>query len=124
MEDLYCKIFINSSMSIEELSQEIGNFCEIMPDKFLSIENDYFTIDILRNKEFSEEKTKEFPDGFLYFPYFLDIEGTENTEREEYIKLIGDLILYLWDKKCQLVASSDFEEDLPNKGGYNQPINY
>jgi len=33
-------------------------------------------------------------------------------------------MLYLWDKKCQIVVSSDCEEDLPNKGGYNQPINY
>lgn len=124
MEDLYCKIFINSSMSIEELTQEIGNFFDIVPDKFLSIENDYLTVDILKNKEFDREKAQDFPDGFLYFPYFLDIDSTENTERKEYIEVVGDLTLYLWDKKCQLVVSSDFEEDLPNKGGYNQPINY
>ncbi|EAD7212370.1 1,4-dihydroxy-6-naphthoate synthase [Listeria monocytogenes] len=124
MEDLYCKIFINSSMSIGELSQEIGNFFEIVPGKFLSIESDYFTVDILKNKEFDEEKAKDFPDGFLYFPYFLDVDSTENTKRKEYIKLVGDLTLYLWDKKCQLVVSSDFEEILPNNGGYNHPINY
>ncbi|ECJ9747329.1 hypothetical protein FQR52_12370 [Listeria monocytogenes] len=124
MEDLYCKMFINSLMSREELSKEIGDFSEIIPNKFLSVENDYFTIDIQKNKEFDERKAKDFPDGFLYFPYFLDIDSTESTKREEYIKTVANLMLYLWDRKCQLVVSSDFEEDLPHKGGYNQRINY
>ncbi|MBC1743333.1 hypothetical protein HCA06_09655 [Listeria welshimeri] len=124
MEDLYCKMFINSLMSREELSKEIGNFLEIIPNKFLSVENDYFTVDVQKNKEFDEGKAKDFPDGFLYFPYFLDIDSTESTKREEYIKTVANLMLYLWDRKCQLVVSSDFEEDLPHKGGYNQRINY
>ncbi|MGK0552605.1 hypothetical protein ACSFB8_11065 [Enterococcus faecalis] len=124
MDDLYCKMFINSSMSIEELTKKISEFLELKNDRFLSIESEFFTIDISKNKEFDEEKSKEFPDGFLYFPYFLDIDSTKNTEKKRYIKMVGDLMLYLWDKKCQIVVSSDFEEDLPNKGGYNQPINY
>lgn len=124
MEDLYCKIFINSSMSIETLGNEISGFFGLSLDQFLSIENEFFSVDILKNKEFNENKSKDFPDGFLYFPYFLDIDSKENKEKEKYIKMIGDLINYLWDKKCQLVVSSDFEEKLPNKGGYNQLINY
>ena len=111
-------------MSINELAKEISRFFELSLDKFLSIESQFFTIDILKNKEFDAEKSKDFPDGFLCFPYFLDIDCTENTEKQKYIKMIGNLILYLWGKKCQLVVSSDFEEELPNKGGYNQTINY
>lgn len=124
MEDLYCKIFINSPMLIEELTKKISDFLELKLDKFLSIESEFFTVDILKNKEFDEEKSKDFPDGFLFFPYFLNIDSTENTEREKYIQMIGDLTIYLWGEKCQLVVSSDFEDDLPNKGGYNQLINY
>lgn len=120
MEDLYCKLFINSSMSIGELAKDISEFFDLSLDKFLSIESEYFTVDILKNKEFDEEKSKDIPNGFLYFPYFLDIDSTEKTEKEKYIKMIGDLMLHLWDNKCQLVASSDFEELLPNKGGYVQ----
>lgn len=122
MKDLYCKVFINSSMSIEELAKKISEFLELNLDNFLSIENGFFSIDILKNEEFDKEKAKEFPDGFLYFPYFLDIDSTESRETKKYIKMVGDLMLYLWNEKCQLVVSSDFEEELPHKGGYNQPI--
>lgn len=124
MEDFYCKIFVDSPIVIEELADEVSLMIHVEHDKFLSMEGEYFTIDIMKNKEFNKEKATEFPDGFLYFPYFIDCDVTNDKKINEYKKMIGALLLKLWDSKYRAVASCEFEHELPNNGGYNQTINY
>lgn len=42
----------------------------------------------------------------------------------EYKGIISKIMLYLWGTGAKLVASSDFESELPNLGGYGKRINY
>lgn len=124
MEDLYCKVFINTIQSIKELTEKISVCLHLEHDKFFSIEGDYFSVDVIKNKEFDEEKSKEFPDGFLYFPYFLDIDTSDCNKSSDYKKEIRKLLVFLWKEGYQVVASCDFENELSCKGGYNQGIKY
>ena len=123
MKNFYCKIFINSLITMEQLSNQIS---ELLNFKLVrnSIESDFFSIDFFKNKEFDEEKAKEFPDGFLYFPYFLDVDIVDESREAEYKEIIKKIMFYLWSEECQLVVSSDFEDELPHKGGYKSLINY
>jgi len=119
----YCKIFLNAQVTIEALSQKISSFLNLDFDKFLSAKNDIFSIDIQNNKESDEIKSQEFPDGFLFFPYSLDIDIIDENLALQYKTLIQQLLKYLWSQHYQVVASCDFEEELLYKGGYNQLIN-
>ena len=76
-----------------------------------TIESDFF-----KNKEFDEEKAKEFPNGFLYFPYLLDVDTIDESREAEYKEMIKKIMFYLWLEECQLVVSSDFENELPHNG--------
>ncbi|WP_392563593.1 hypothetical protein RHO13_09680 [Orbus wheelerorum] len=119
----YCKILIKAPIKINELSKKISSFLNLDFDKFLSSKNDILSIDIQKNKEFDEIESQEFPDGFLFYPYFLDIDIIDENRITQYKVVIKRLLEYLWEENYQAVASCDFEEDLPHKGGYNQMIN-
>ena len=124
MENYFCKVFINTLMSKDELAYTIGEFLQVSFNEILFAKNNCISLDIRKNKEVDKEQLKLFPDGFLFFPYFLEIDIVDETNAIRYKKLVGELLLFLWSKKCQIVTASDFEEELPHKGGYNQQINY
>ncbi|GGI17865.1 1,4-dihydroxy-6-naphthoate synthase [Gottfriedia solisilvae] len=123
MEDLYCKIFINTNLSIDILTENISNFLSLEYDKYFSIKGDLFTIDVRKNKEFEEENSKTLIDGFLYYRYFLDMDLSDYYRKEEYKLIVGKLMEFLWGEGYLVVASCDFENELPNRGGYNKNIN-
>lgn len=129
MNELHCKLFVDTWLSIEELTHELSNRLNLKYDKFLSIESELFYMDVLRNKEFDKIESLKFPDGFLYFPYMIDIDVNDDIELDnnqilEYKNIISKVMSYLWEQGAKLVASSDFESELPNSGGYGKKINY
>ena len=86
-------------------------------------------MDVLRNKGFDKTESLKFPDGFLYFPYVVDIDVNDDIELDnnqilEYKNIISRVMSYLWEQGAKLVASGDFESELPNSGGYGKKINY
>lgn len=122
-DDLYCKIYVNSDKNIDEFSKDIEKIIPIKQDEFYSFEGEKFTLDVLRNKDYDKVKCNEFPNGFLFFKFNLETNCAE-SEVSEYIKFVSSLISSLWRLGMKVVASCDFEEVLPNQGGYNKRINY
>ena len=96
MNNYYCKIFLNAPITIEALSQKISSCGNISLDKFLSAENDIFTIDIQYNKEFNDTNAQDFPDGFLFYPYFIDLDLIDEAKELQYKAFIEQLLTYLW----------------------------
>ena len=124
MENLYCKIFVYSLMTREQLSNEISDLLDLKLEGNSSIETEFFNIDFFKNKEFDKEKAKEFPDGFLFYPYFLSIDIIDKNKKQDYKEMIKKIMLHLWSKECKLVVSCDFEDELPHEGGYKSLINH
>ena len=54
-------------------------------------------------------RAREWPSGFLYFPYRVEAGPKRAVER---------LLPLLWDRGIPAVASCDYEDELPEKGGY------
>lgn len=121
--NLYCKIYVHTNKSIDELPKEIEKQISIKSDQFHSFENQFITLEILANKEYDKNKCYEFPDGFLYFKYNLEIDCKITSKEIEYIEFISALMKFLWGLGMNLVASCDFEEFLPNQGGFKKRIN-
>ncbi|OBY76287.1 hypothetical protein BBG47_28115 [Paenibacillus sp. KS1] len=74
---------------------------------------------IFNNGDFDKDKRNQGNDGFLYYKYYLEIEPTEDVIDRNYVLEISNLLTKLWDADFKAIASCDFEDLLPRKGGYN-----
>jgi hypothetical protein len=116
MEILFCKIYVLVALpkqAVLELLVELTKGDQIGS----TIETPWGVLDLLKNDESDLTKVSG-PDAFLFFPYFVDIEPARDVNRGKYVKEIGNLLLALWNKKIAAVAASDFECELPRKGGF------
>lgn len=80
--ELYCKLFIHTTMPIEEL------------------------FDLRDNDEYCPGSQ-----DFLFWKYFADIE-TWVSDETDYIQCVNSLILFLTDKRIDAIAACDFEDKL------------
>ncbi len=71
--------------------------------------------------DFDEQIRKDEENGFLYYRYLLEIEPTEEFGKENAVEFVGKILDYLWSQGFPAVASCDYEELLPNNGGYKSP---
>lgn len=108
MNELIIKIFVNST---------IENIEKIM-FKLELISKDYFQFDIIKNHDFDKEKSKFYPDGFLYFPLFIEYYKEDNLVTKDDINNSVILLKSLWENNISAIASCDFEDQLPENGGY------
>jgi hypothetical protein len=83
-----------------------------------AVESPTCEIGVQGNDEFDESLTGG-ADGFLYYPFILDIEPRAGVPKQAYITTIGRLLEYLWSKDMKKVAAARFEDALPRRGGYN-----
>lgn len=115
MEDLYCKIYIFASLSRQSLLEVLA---EITHGNLSAgtVETSWGLLDVLRNNEADLSKVSE-SDGFLSYPYFMDIEGDSSVTMPVFSRAVGDVLEALWAKDIKAVAACDFEEELPRKGG-------
>jgi len=111
--DLYCQIFIDTEMNENEIVKTIKSFIN---GKIMSIEthikNKILDIQINLNEEYDETRKRDIKSGFLFYPYYLDIFPSENNNEREYISHIKQLISFLEEKNCVVVAACDFEDEL------------
>ncbi|ADU75661.1 hypothetical protein M972_112761 [Acetivibrio thermocellus AD2] len=119
-DNLYCKIYVDSDLDIEQLKQKIISIVSGEKQLFRTIVTTFGEIDINKNEDFDDEKRKLEVDGFIYSRYYLDIEPKEDIGQQEYISHIGNLLRSLWSSGLKSVAACDFEEELPQKGGYSR----
>ncbi len=119
--NFYCKIFIDTDLNKDDISQILINLTDGQNNKWGLLTKEY-EMDIKINDDFDLKKRSQFPDGFLYYRFYLDIEPTEGTLQENYFKSLSDLLESLWSLNYQVVAVCDFEEELPRKGGYKWQV--
>jgi len=108
MTNDYCKIYFTSKEDLSIIDNNINT-------SYLDLKNQIF---LNKNMDFDKNKESEFPDGFLFFRYTLDFEP-EKLEAQECITIISSLLNWFWNNNIPAVASCDYENELVNKGGYN-----
>jgi hypothetical protein len=117
--DLNCKIYVETPMERGELARQVGVLIKGEVERF-TVMSACGELDVQRNEEFDEERRAEFPDGFLYFRYVVEVYSSPGNEaqcRHVVAKIVG----YLWSNDIPCVAACDYEEELPNRGGYKSP---
>ena len=111
-DNLYCKIYLNSELEIDELFQHI--ICKVSGRKeyIRTIKTDWGEIDLCRNSDFNVQKLEDDPEDFVFWKYYLDIEPEKGIDQYCYINKISKLLEGLKSENIKAVASCDFEEDL------------
>lgn len=110
--NLYCKVYLNSGLEIEELYQHIN--CKILGElkPIRTIKMSWGEIDVRRNEDFCPRKLVDDPEDFVFWKYYLDIEPKEGADENDYIDQIAKLLVKLKAENFKVVASCDFEEYL------------
>lgn len=116
--DLFTKIFVDNDMNKEMLLATVSKIVKgtISGSSILTKQAEIF---IFNNGDFDEDKRKQGTDAFLYYRYYIEIEPKEDTDDRDYVLEVTDLLTKLWNADFKAIASCDFEDLLPRKGGYN-----
>jgi len=116
--DLFTEIFVDSDVDKEMLLDAVSNIVKgtISVSSKLTKQAEIF---VFNNSDFDKDKLSQGNDGFLYYKYYLEIEPIEGMGKTNYVLEISNLLTKLWDADIKAIASCDFENLLPRKGGYN-----
>lgn len=111
----YCKIYVYTEMSKSELICHISNWINGKKLYVRSIISNVIEVDVFTNKDFDKKKLHD-EDGFIYYPFYLEIESSEDyTDISIFINEVSLLLQNLWKDCKDAVASCDFEYLLPEK---------
>ena len=112
--DMDCKIYFHCE------KEQIYNLIEYLKEKYELKDfflNDYtfaeFDLYIDDNDDADKEKATDFPDGFLYFNYAMEL-----CFRCDKVKMTNDILDAFWSNFIPAVAACDYENELQKCGGY------
>jgi len=114
---LFCEIFVDGPVSCTALLELVANRLAGRVDGSTVLSN-FATIDVRRNGHADESRKADLRDGFIHFPYLLEIDPQPGATRASYVAMIATLLEELWQPGNRAVAACDFEDELPRKGGH------
>ena len=109
-DDLYCKLYVNT-----DSKELIDTVAVILQGKLTqrTIITSVFAASVIKNK-LSDKGAQPFSDEeCVSFPWYLEIDGFETINRAEFIQAVAALMQGLRERGCRVVASCDFEDELP-----------
>lgn len=107
-KNLYCKVYIKSSLEIEELFDFINSVVLGKKELIRTIKTDWGEMDLRKNSEYNNKNMKDF----VYWPYYLDIQPFEGVDQYTYICNIKKFLEKVKMQGIEVVAACDFESDL------------
>jgi hypothetical protein len=117
-----CRIYVESDLMPDEfarlLAASLGEGT-VNGAVARTIHTPQAEIDVRKNKEANKPRAAEFPDGFLYFRYALEVHLCPTSRHAEQVALVDRLLKILWSQGIPAVAACDYENELPRAGGYN-----
>lgn len=109
--NLYCKIFLRSGLERPQLLNQLAALCGGAVE-MRTITTDYFEADVVHNSDHDPARQDELGGGFLYAPYFLDVEPTGGTDDLQYIGAVRRFVGRLSEAGLKPTAACDFEAEL------------
>jgi hypothetical protein len=119
MSNLYCQVFVKTKKSEIELINIINDFLkgEIQSR---NIDSRHVSLSVIKNKSTDFNCTNDPLDGFLYYPFYLEIEPSESIALDEYIHTVKELITFLRGKGFTIIPSCSFENKLNEDKDYKE----
>lgn len=110
-DNLYCKVFLDTTMDYEELFAIVKNCIYGKKVAVTYINSHWCELSVKKNKEYNTAQYLLDPSDFIFWKYYLDIEPNDIGERE-YIKKVSALLKQLKEYCNDVVAACDFEDEL------------
>lgn len=117
--DLGCSVFVNCTLSEDELSSLL---CHALHGHYrnTSIRTRYLFADVTRNKDLDPTKIGDPLDGFIFYPYkieidplaSLDVRRYSEDDVRQYKQSIARAISVLRSAGMDVVAACSFEDEL------------
>jgi hypothetical protein len=111
--DLYCSMFVDFSGDTKGILEKISKAIPGSEIENSSIDTDKIALSVRRNDEFDNKGV-----DFLFFKYIVEIDPTDESTLETQVDFISKMLTNFWDDEIKAVAACDFEDMLPNNGGY------
>lgn len=102
--DSFCCMYVDTTLSEKD---------------FLMLLSDFMEGDLVIYLDKNEEYNQQSND-FLHFKYRLDIDFLNETVN--YVSIVGAILLFLWSNQIPAVAACDYEDNLPENGGYKNGL--
>ena len=106
-----CKVYVDADVSQTDLISLTA------PLLFDSTDKVTLDVDVLLNEDYDSNRRRQFPGGFIYFRYALDLYMPDAPVTRK-AKIVTRLLEGLWDWGYPAVAACAFEDRLPERGGY------
>ena len=106
-----CKVFVDADVSETELISLTAPLL-FAPEDDISLD-----VEVLKNEDYDLKRRRQFPDGFIYFRYTLDLYMSDALPARK-AAIVTRLIETLWEWGFPAVAACAFEDRLPERGGY------
>jgi hypothetical protein len=119
MNSIDCIIYCTGSLSINELRKKTVDFVGADKIEISFIEKGFYDLSVHINEAFDKSKQVNFPDGFLYFKFIIEVGFYRSVETNIYVDIVSKLLKWIWGMGVPAVASCDYENLLPENGGYN-----
>lgn len=120
MEDLYCKVLVDSTHPRDALAEAIAAALDGAANGSTVI-TPVLEADIRQNEDWDPSRYAPDWDNFVFSRYYLDVEPRAGVERSTYVAAVARLLESLWSLKADAVAACDFEEELAWRGGLLRP---
>jgi hypothetical protein len=106
--DLYCKIYIDTHQSRDSVLSSLVEWSG-GDLRLRTVVTDFLEADVSVNKDFDDGRTHNRDNGFLFYPYYLDVEPKPDVPADLYIEALRGLLGLLRAKGMWAVAACDFE---------------
>ena len=116
--DNFCRIYTTGLLTINDLKFQISELLDLKKTSISNFASEFVHVWITTNDEFDKRREMEFPDGFLYFKYSIEFDFKDEEVKEFQVDLISKTLEWLWEQDMAAVAACDYEEKLPQSGGY------
>lgn len=104
--ELYCKLFIHTKMSIEELFDLVNQHLKGTKTGIRTIRTNLLEFDLRNNNEYCPSSQ-----DFVFWKYYADVE-TWVSDKINYIQCLNSLILFLKNNHIDTIAACNFENEL------------
>jgi hypothetical protein len=114
--DLYAKMFVRWDGDAPALVQAVATLVDGQVNR-RTVTGPVLDLDVQNNDDRDDDLAACDPDGFLYFPYFLDIEpATPGADERDVVAAVSALLEGLAEAGAECVTAADYEDQLRGGG--------
>jgi hypothetical protein len=121
MEAPYTRLYVNCDAALNELREHVAAALNGQIE-FRTVVAYAVEADVMENIDSDPSSVLNAPCDFIHYPYSVEIEGTSNVTLAEYINVVSHVMRSLHSTGAWIVASCDWESDLPGSGKLGGPF--